>query len=147
MGYGVIEGERDTWRALTYGCVSTKAGTPFVDRLEQIYRKLTAIISQYAPDLSSVEELFFYTNVKTAIQVGQARGVILLILRQSHIPIQEFTPLEVKQAITNYGHADKTQIQKMVRFFLHMNSTLLLQDDAADALALALTAGFSFRSH
>lgn len=139
VGVGIIEERGREWCALQYGCIETNPKKPFLDRLLEIHDILTKIITKYKPTHAAVEELFFYKNVTTAIQVGQARGVILLTLAQANITVQEFTPLEVKQAITSYGRADKTQVQKMVCTLLHLN-TKTIQDDAADALAVALTA-------
>lgn len=140
VGFGVIEGNKDIWEAVAYGCIETQSQASFVDRLETIHQELKKIIDTYTPDRAAVEELFFYTNVKTAIQVSQARGAILLTLRQANIPIDEFTPLEVKQALTSYGRAEKSQVQTMVQLLLHLGKEKM-QDDAADALAVALTGG------
>ena len=141
MGFGLIEGTRDNWQAVTYGCIETDGQTAFIDRLNIIYQELKKIVKKYAPQLAAVEELFFYTNVKTAIQVSQARGAILLTLCQARLPVYEYTPLEVKQTLTGYGRAEKKQVQTMVRLSLSLGKKKL-QDDAADALAVALTAGY-----
>lgn len=145
MGFGVIEGSKSNWKVVAYGCVETSAHDSFVMRLKKIHEVLKKIIGQYHPDRAGVEELFFYKNVKTAVGVGQARGAILLTLAQAGIPIAEFTPLQVKQAITSYGRAEKGQVQTMVKILLGIKEKKL-QDDAADALAVALTAGVSLRS-
>lgn len=145
MGFGVIEGGKDNWKVVTYGCVETSALDSFVVRLKKIHEALKKIIGQYHPDRAGVEELFFYKNVKTAVGVGQARGAILLTLTQAGIPIDEFTPLQIKQAMTSYGRAEKGQVQTMVKLLLGIKEKKL-QDDAADALAVALTTGVSLRS-
>lgn len=145
MGFGVIEGGKDTWKVVTYGCIETSAKDSFVVRLLEIHNTLKKIIEQYHPDRAGVEELFFYKNVKTAVGVGQARGAILLTLTQAGIPIDEFTPLQIKQAMTSYGRAEKGQVQTMVKILLGITENKL-QDDAADALAVALTAGVSLGS-
>jgi len=140
-GFGVIEGTRDKWKSITYGCIESDAKADFVDRLELLHQELKKIIDLYTPDRAAVEELFFSDNAKTALRVGQARGTILLTLRQAKLPVSEFTPLEVKQMLTGYGRADKSQVQKMVQLSLGLGKKKI-QDDAADALAVALTAGF-----
>lgn len=140
LGYGVIEQRGPDWVSLDYGCIETSPKKTFVERILQIHNELNVIISKYKPTRAGVEELFFYKNVTTAVQVGQARGVVLLTLCQAKIPIDEFTPLEVKQAITGYGRAEKGQIQAMVIMLLKLK-VKKIQDDAADALAIALTSG------
>lgn len=142
MGYGVIEQVKGKWTHVAHGLVETPPKKSFVERLEQLHNELNELIKKYRPTQAGVEELFFAKNVTTAIQVGQARGVILLTLVQHKISVYEFTPLEVKQAITGYGRAEKQQIQKMIPLLLDMKK-IRLQDDAADALAIALTTGVS----
>ena len=142
VGWGVIEGERNSWKHVAHGCIETSAKDSFVARLNTIYTDLTQLITLYQPQDAGVEELFFAKNAKTAIDVAQARGVILLTLLQAKLPIQEFTPLQVKQALTGYGKAEKQQVQKMVAMTLGCN-TLSNQDDALDALAVVITAGVS----
>ncbi len=140
VGWGVIEGASQKWTHVAHGCIETKPNTPLIPRLSQIAKELQKIIDKYEPDCSAVEDLFFYRNVTTAIQVGQARGVILLVLHQSKLPIDEFTPLQIKQAVTGYGKADKAQVQKMVQFMLELKEKPT-PDDAADGLAAALACG------
>ncbi|MBD3311040.1 MAG: crossover junction endodeoxyribonuclease RuvC [Candidatus Magasanikbacteria bacterium] len=144
VGFAVIEDIGNEWKTLSYGCIETAKNTRFVDRLDKLNKSLTKIIDKYNPNLAAVEDLFFYKNVKTAIKVGQARGVILLTLRQAKIEIDEFTPLQIKQAVTGYGHAKKKQIQYMVAIQLGLK-TVPKQDDAADALAVALTCAHSMK--
>lgn len=144
MGYGVIEKIGTEWTHVTHGCVETSAKEAFPDRLLEIHRELTKIIAKYHPNRAAVENLFFAKNAKTAMSVGQARGVILLTLLQAKLTVDEFTPLQVKQAITGYGRAEKKQLQKMISLLLSLPKKPL-QDDAADALAVALTAGVIFR--
>jgi len=137
-GYGIVEKQGSDWIHVAHGCIETKAGELFVDRLDTLHTELKKILDEYKPNQAAVEELFFSKNVKTATDVGQARGVILLTLRQIGLPIDEFKPNEVKQAVTGYGNADKEQMQKMVM----VNLSLTIKptpDDAADALAVALT--------
>jgi len=139
-GYGIISKNQISNKVslINFGYISTFSNQSFVERLEKIYQELNKIIKKYKPTIIAVEKIFFCKNVKTALHVGQARGVILLTAIQNKIPLFEFTPLEIKQAITSYGQADKKQIQKMVQFLLKLKS-LPQPDDAADALACALT--------
>ncbi len=138
LGYGILEKENSSWKVLDYGCIETSTKKNFIDRLQEIHVELQKIIKKYKPDCAGVEDLFFAKNIKTAMSVGQARGVILLTLIMNNIEVHEFTPLQIKQAITGYGRADKNQIQKMVEMELKINSKIKL-DDTADALAAALT--------
>lgn len=142
VGWGIIDGASQEWKHVAHGCIETKPNAALVPRLSQIAKELDKIIKKYEPDCSAVEDLFFYRNVTTAIQVGQARGVILLTLHNSKLPIEEFTPLQVKQAVTGYGKADKKQVQKMVQFMLKLKE-IPKPDDAADALAVSLACGAS----
>jgi crossover junction endodeoxyribonuclease RuvC len=138
-GFGLIEkaaGGKIT--CLAYGSIKTKAGLPMAERLETLNNELEKIIKKYQPALAAVEELFFYNNAKTAIVVGQARGVILLTCRKNKIPLTELTPLQVKQTISGYGQAGKAQVQKMVKLLLNLKE-IPKPDDAADALAIAIS--------
>jgi crossover junction endodeoxyribonuclease RuvC len=142
-GFGVIQKDaRGKLTCLDYGSIKTKAKTELADRLEIINLELTKIIKKYKPQLISVEELFFCNNVKTALIVGQARGVILLTAKQNKISVVEFTPLQVKQAVSSYGQASKLQVQRMVKMILNLKE-LPKPDDAADALAIAICASNS----
>ena len=140
LGYGIIEQRNGAWRAVVYGLIETSAELSFAERLCEIRDDLVKIIQKYRPASASVEELFFYKNVPTAIEVGQARGVVLLTLSEAGLPIEEFTPLEIKKSLTGYGRAEKSQLQYMVKVILGLKPGRL-QDDAADALAVALAAG------
>lgn len=142
MGFGVIEGQGSTWTAIAYGCVETPKTDTFVERLKYLAAALQKLIATYHPSRAAVEELFFYNNAKTAMQVGEARGAILMTLVAAGIPIDEFTPLQVKQAMTGYGRAEKGQVESMVQVLLGLKGKKI-QDDAADALAVALTCGAS----
>lgn len=122
---------------MDYGCLETKANTPLPERLEFIYKELGDIISKFEPTELAIEELFFVKNVKTGMSVAHARGVAILCAKQTKLQIHEYKPNEVKVAITGYGHADKTQIRKMLK--LHLKGCNIKQDDAADAVAVALT--------
>ncbi len=137
VGIGVVDYIGNKFRTLEYGAITTPAGMPTVDRLKKIYDELTMYIDKYRPDAVAVEELFFNSNQKTAINVAQARGVILVALRNNDVPVYEYTPLQVKQSVTGYGRAQKAQIQQMVKTLLGLN-VVPKPDDAADALALAI---------
>lgn len=137
-GWGVIRtAAGGRLECLGYGSIRTPAKTPLPERLMMISRELAAIIARYRPERAAVEELFFSANAKTALIVGQARGVAVLTLCQAGLPVAEFTPLQVKQAVTAYGRADKAQIQRMVKLILGLEE-LPRPDDAADALAIAI---------
>jgi crossover junction endodeoxyribonuclease RuvC len=142
MGWGVVEERGDDRVALGYGVITTTPDLPQHARLLHIYTELQALIARYQPDEGAIEELFFGKNVNTALTVGQARGVALLALAQAALPIYEYKPLAVKQAIAGYGGADKRQMQAMVRVTLGLE-TIPKPDDAADALAIALCHSFS----
>lgn len=144
VGYGFIETTKKNREAkfITCGCIETKAKTNFNKRLEIINQELTQLIKKYKPNLCGVEQLFFCKNVKTAMNVGHARGVIIMTLSQNKVPFREFTPLQIKQTITSYGRADKKQIAEMVKITLNLKQ-VPKKDDASDALAIALTTLYS----
>ena len=137
-GYGLVrENEDGSLLLVDYGAVLTPPKTPMPERLLKLYRELNEILLLHRPDSAAVEKLFFQRNVRTAISVGQGRGVALLALAEAGLPVAEYTPLEVKQAIAGYGGADKNQVQQMVRALLDMDE-IPKPDDAADALAVAI---------
>jgi len=139
VGYGLVQEHKDgSLQAIEYGVIRTTPKSPMPNRLETIYDALTSIIVQHNPDRAGVEELFFSRNVTTAITVSQARGVILLSLQKSGLPIHEYKPNLIKQSISGYGAADKSQMQEMVRILLNLEK-VPRPDDAADALAVAIT--------
>ena len=140
VGYGVVECVGGNFRCLEYGCITTPAHTLLEDRLSEIYEGMQELISRHRPDCMSVEELFFNNNQKTAVDVAQARGVILLAANKARLPIYEYTPLQVKSAVVGYGRAEKQQVMYMVRQYLHMKETPK-PDDAADAIAIAICHG------
>lgn len=144
VGYGVIEKKVGDWRHVVHGCIETSPKKSFSERMVEVHEEVRAIIKKYKPDRAALEELFFAKNAKTAMDVGQARGVIFLTLLQADLPVDEYTPMEVKQAVTGYGHADKVQMQKMIALLLKLHKKPI-QDDAADALGVALTAGLVLR--
>ncbi len=144
VGYSIIECNGNNFKAMDYGCITTDSNLFFPDRIKIIYNKLTEIIEKYKPEDLAVEELFFNKNVKTAIKVGQARGVEILAAVNKGLNIYEYTPLQIKQAVVGYGRADKSQVQEMVRILLNLKETPK-PDDVADALAVAICHGSSIR--
>lgn len=136
-GYSVIDYIGNKFKLITSGAITTDAGVSFPIRLEKIYDDLVAIITEYKPDAISVEELFFNNNAKTAINVAQARGVILVVGRKMNIDTFEYTPLQIKQSVVGYGRADKIQVQKMVKAILNVEKLPKL-DDTTDSMAAAI---------
>lgn len=140
MGYGVVDMKGNRFQAVNYGAVTTEAGKEMPDRLKQLYFELMEILDTYKPDVVSIEELFFNKNTKTALMVGQARGVAILACANSGVPIYEYTPLQIKQGLVGYGRAEKCQIQQMVKTLLNLPE-IPKPDDVADALAAAICHG------
>ena len=138
VGWGVIEYRDNTLRPVAFGAITTEAHTDFNMRLRQIYDDTVELLGKAKPDAVSVEKLYFKTNVTTGIQVAQARGVILLAVQQAGVPIYEYTPMQVKTAVTGYGKARKPQVMEMTRRLLHLKE-VPKPDDTADALAIAIT--------
>ena len=137
VGFGLIEAETGKTQMLQYGAVNTSAGLPLATRLVQIEQDLTQLIQQFKPDEIAIEELFFSNNITTGIAVAHARGIILCPAAKSGIPLFEYTPMQVKQAVVGYGLAEKRQVMDMVRRLLKLKA-VPRPDDAADALALAI---------
>ncbi|MEP7285820.1 MAG: crossover junction endodeoxyribonuclease RuvC [Chloroflexota bacterium] len=138
-GYGVVREDDDgSIVAVTYGVILTDSKSPMPKRLQKIYRDVTALIVEYKPDVAAIEEMFFGKNVTAAITVAQGRGVVLLAMQNAELPIREYKPAQIKQTIAGYGNAPKPQMQEMVRNLLNLE-TIPKPDDAADALAIALT--------
>ena len=137
VGVGVIQYKGNKFNVVDYYSITTKAGLPLEERLKLIYEGIEEAIRKYNPDCMAIEELFFNNNAKTAIQVGQARGVILLGAVKSGIPVYEYTPLQVKQSVVGYGRADKSQVQQMTKSLLCLGA-VPKPDDVADALAIAI---------
>ena len=142
VGWGVLRYEKGKFTPIAFGSIQTKAGEKVEDRLNQVFDALTAIIDKYHPDVMAIEELFWNTNQKTGIVVAEARGVIILAARRANIPIFEYTPLQVKQAIVGYGRAEKKQVITMVTSILGLSKPPK-PDDTADALAIAVCHGHS----
>lgn len=136
-GYSIIETNNGEITLLDYGCIRTPAGLPQASRLNQIAQDLTTLIKEYKPQKAAIEKLFFKKNVKTAMQVSEARGVILQKLEEKGIESDEYTPLEVKIAVCGYGKADKKMVQQMVKLILNMEEEPK-PDDAADAIAIGI---------
>lgn len=140
MGWGIVEtsgNQRNKLVCVEYGVIRTSAGLDMPIRLKDIYDELTQIIKKYKPDAAAIEDLFFFKNQKTVIKVGQARGVAIVAAVNFDVPVFDYTPLQVKQATTGYGRAEKMQVQKMVKVILNL-SEIPKPDDAADALAVAI---------
>ncbi|MDQ3943215.1 MAG: crossover junction endodeoxyribonuclease RuvC [Actinomycetota bacterium] len=144
MGWGVIRQDGNRLRYVQHGAVRTPPAWEMPRRLSRLFDGVTELVRGYRPEAVAVEELFFNTNVTTAITVGQARGVALLAAYRAGIEVFEYTPLQVKQAITSYGRADKRQVQEMVRTLLNLRE-IPRPDDAADGLAIAICHAFSSR--
>lgn len=138
LGFGVIEVVKNQLKLITAGVVRTPAHTPLPDRLEDIFKSLNQIIDETKPTVMSIEKLFFSQNITTAISVSHARGVAMLCGQLHQLEVAEYTPLQIKQALTGYGRADKKQIQEVVRKMLKLKQ-VPKPDDAADALAAAIT--------
>lgn len=142
LGYGFIDMKGNRFKVIDYGAVTTEASMEMPDRLKVLYNSLMELIARFEPDVASVEELFFNTNAKTAILVGQARGVALLACSNSGLEIAEYTPLQIKQALVGNGRAEKKQVQFMVKTILNLKEAPK-PDDTADALAAAVCHGHS----
>ncbi len=144
-GWGVIDQTKNKLTLVAFGCLETTAQISHAERLKKLQDEIKKIITQYQPDALAVEELFFFKNLKTALQVAESRGVILATIFDCRLPIYEYTPLQIKQAVTSYGRADKNQVQQMVKLILGLK-TIIQPDDAADALAVAITCAHSLNT-
>jgi crossover junction endodeoxyribonuclease RuvC len=136
-GFGVVEHDGQRFKTLDFGTIETPAGMPFPERLLAIDQGIDSLIRTYQPGCVAVEELFFYRNTTTAMGTAQARGVAVVAAARVRLPVHEYTPMQVKLAVTGYGHAEKTQVQEMVRILLNLKE-IPKPDDAADALAVAI---------
>lgn len=137
VGFGVVDSEGGTQRMVQYGAINTPANTPLAARLAQIEQDLMELLDQFKPDEVAIEELFFSKNITTGIAVAHARGVILATVEKAGIPLYEYTPMQVKQAVVGYGLAEKNQVMDMTKRLLKLRS-VPKPDDAADALAIAI---------
>ena len=137
VGFGVVDYTNNHFSVVEYGAITTPAGDKLTDRLRDIYESICILIEKHKPDAFAIEELFFNTNVKTAITVAHGRGVCLLSASTMNVPIFEYTPLQVKQAVCGYGRADKRQVQQMVKSILRLDTVPKL-DDTTDAMAIAI---------
>lgn len=137
VGYGVIDYQNTRFSVVDYGAILTDAGTPFNERLEQIYDETFALMQRWKPQAMAIEKLFYNTNAKTVIDVGQARGVLILAAQKNALEIAEYTPLQVKQSVVGYGRAEKKQVQEMTKLILNLPK-IPKPDDTADALAIAI---------
>jgi crossover junction endodeoxyribonuclease RuvC len=136
-GYGLVRESKGGLQAVAYGVVTTTAKRSLPERLQQLYKELSDLIQTHRPDEGAVEELFFSRNVRTAMSVGQARGVALLAMANANLPVADYTPLTIKQAVSGFGGADKVQMQTTVKMLLRLEN-VPRPDDAADALAVAI---------
>jgi crossover junction endodeoxyribonuclease RuvC len=143
-GYGIVKYEGNKFSPIEYGAIITKVGMPFAERLLAIDIKLDELIRKYKPDAVSVEELFFNKNIKTAIMAAHGRGIALVTAARSGTGVFEYTPLQVKQSVVGYGRAEKAQVQQMVKIILNLEA-IPKPDDVADALAVAICHGHSYR--
>ncbi|MBR6015292.1 MAG: crossover junction endodeoxyribonuclease RuvC [Firmicutes bacterium] len=142
MGWGIVDMQGNHFTPLAYDSITTSKDMEPVDRLKCIYNELMGIIAEYAPESASIEQLFFNTNATTGIMVAEARGVAMLACANSGVQVYEYTPLQIKQALTGHGRAEKKQMQEMVRMFLNLEK-VPKPDDTADALAAAICHGHS----
>jgi crossover junction endodeoxyribonuclease RuvC len=136
-GYGIIETDGSNHKAVVFGAIKTRTRGPFHQRLLQIYTDLGSILAREKADVMAIEDVFYATNVQSALRLGHARGIPLLIAAQQGLPVFEYSPLEIKSAVVGYGRAEKTQVQSMVRMLLGLPEAPT-PDDAADALAVAI---------
>lgn len=143
-GYGILQSDGDDLSLIDYGAITTPSDWLMPRRLQQIHTELSALIAKHSPTDAVIEKLFFSKNVRTALSVGQARGVALLAAAQAGLTIHEYTPLQIKQAVVGYGRAEKQQIQQMVKMLLQLDF-VPQPDDAADALAVAICHAHSAR--
>ncbi len=143
VGYGILDYEANKFKVVEYGAITTEASQEMNSRFKSIHDDLDEVIKRTKPDFMSIEALFFNSNQKTAINVAQARGVLLLAALNNGVRIFEYTPLQVKQAITGYGRADKNQVQQMVKMLLNLKE-VPKPDDTADAIALAVCHAHSY---
>jgi crossover junction endodeoxyribonuclease RuvC len=140
-GFGIIKKNKEL-KLIRYGCIRTAKNLTSAERLKELHNQLSDLIKKHKPSMAAVEDIFFFKNLKTAVKVSQARGVILLTAAKLKIPVFEYTPLQIKQAITSYGRAEKIQVQKMVKVLLNLKE-IPKPDDAADALAAAICCAHS----
>ncbi|WP_178020335.1 crossover junction endodeoxyribonuclease RuvC [uncultured Paenibacillus sp.] len=143
VGFGFIDKQGSKVTPVQYGCIQTEAHTPEEERLMHVYEAMVQLIDKYKPDAVAFEKLFFNRNVTTAMSVSQARGVLVLAAAQKGLPIAEYTPMQVKQAIVGYGKAEKRQVQEMTRMFLKLQA-IPKPDDVADALSVAICHAHSY---
>ena len=142
LGYGVVDMQANHFTPVAYGALTTQANQEMPLRLGALHQQLTELIELYKPQVVAIEELFFNKNAKTAIMVAQARGAAIVACVSRGLPIFEYTPLQIKQALVGYGRADKNQVQQMVKAILHLDR-IIKPDDAADAAAVAICHAFS----
>ncbi|MFC1700823.1 crossover junction endodeoxyribonuclease RuvC [Patescibacteria group bacterium] len=143
-GYGIIRKIHNKLELIDYGHISTSPQNSTSERLVELEKQLTKIIKKYKPEQVAVEDIFFFKNLKTAVKVSQARGVILATIERKKLPVYEYTPLQIKQAVASYGRADKNQVQQMTKLLLNLKE-IPKPDDAADALAASICCAHSIK--
>lgn len=136
-GWAILDSQRGTTSAVAYGCINTSKERSTSERLKEVAKDVRKIINKYKPKEAAVEDIFFFKNLKTAVKVSQSRGAMLLVLEEANIKVFEYTPLQVKQALTGYGRAEKKQVQLMVKNFFKLKN-IPSPDDVADALATGI---------
>ena len=144
-GFGLIDADLNKARALDFGVVKTKVDAPIAERLKELYDSLVQVFEETKPEMVAVEKLFFSKNITTGIVVAEARGIVLLVAAERGLPVYEYSPNEIKKCLTGYGSANKTQVEEMVRVHLGLEKKPK-PDDAADALAVAITCSFLYRT-
>jgi len=144
LGWGIVNSQKANQTVGPYGCLETKSSQSDSARLKQLFNQFTQLLKKFKPDVVAIEDIFFFKNQKTVIQVSQARGVVLLAAQLQNISTSSYAPLQVKLAVTGYGRADKRQVQQMTKSILKLSS-IPKPDDTADALAVALTHAFSYK--
>ena len=143
-GFGIIDNKGNNFKPIHYGCIRTSSKLALAERLQLIHKDMIDLIDEFRPEACAIEQLFFNKNIRTALAVGHARGVIMLAAANKDIPVFEYTPLQVKQSVVGYGRAQKSQVQKMVQTFLALNQ-IPKPDDVADALAISICHAHSYK--
>ena len=142
-GWAIVDGNKSRQDLVEFGCITTKPNSKASYRLEIIFNEIEELVDRYKPDVVAVEELYFFKNAKTVIRVAEARGVAVVALQKKGMEVYDYTPLQVKQAVTGYGRAEKSQVERMVESILKLKNMPKKYDDAVDAIAVALTHFFT----
>lgn len=145
IGYGIIDNDGRNYTSVNFGVLRTQSNIANADRVKDVYDFFKKLIKKYEPDAMSIESVFFFKNIKTVLKVSEIRGVLLLAVADQGLEIHEFTPLQVKQAVSSYGRADKKQVQRMVELILGIKIGPKVPDDAVDALAIAICCALTLK--